>query len=224
MQHGVLEQQTQHRPLRFLGQLIDDPYHPTHRARSRHREVLAPDFDVRETELAYYLEGEFPGIADNEAIKLEWVDNRTLAIDAKVVKVDLDAEWGLPLTGMQVKPVPQGEDTVITDAPNDARESVEATQDGGPLAREQELERRKMEEQTQGEAQRKAQQQMTPPAVRDWLAERRVGHYQRTFTFPADVDAVAVRARLGQGLLRILVPKIRDANVKAKQIPIENVE
>jgi HSP20 family molecular chaperone IbpA len=59
--------------------------------------------------------------------------------------------------------------------------------------------------------------------VREWLAERRVGHYQRTFTFPADVDAVGVRARLGQGLLRILVPKVREVPTK-KVVDVENVE
>ncbi|KAF2493846.1 hypothetical protein BU16DRAFT_428057, partial [Lophium mytilinum] len=102
-----------------------------------------PDFDVRETERAYFLEGEFPGIRDQRAIRLEWVDRRTLAIEAR-------------------------------------------------------LERRKMEIEA-------GKGQQWP--VREWLAERRVGHYQRTFTFPGDVDAVGVRARLGQGLLRILVPK-----------------
>ncbi|KAF2182565.1 HSP20-like chaperone, partial [Zopfia rhizophila CBS 207.26] len=105
----------------------------------------APDFDVRETEWAYFLEGEFPGIKDRDSIRLEWVDYRTLAIETRIPRIDLAEEW-------------------------------------------------------------------------EWLSERRVGLYQRTFTFPADVDASQVRARLGQGLLRILVPKIRERRGSGRKV------
>ncbi|KAF2139888.1 uncharacterized protein K452DRAFT_289271, partial [Aplosporella prunicola CBS 121167] len=57
--------------------------------------------------------------------------------------------------------------------------------------------------------------------VREWLSERRLGHYQRTFTFPTDVDAAAIRARLGQGLLRVVVPKIARRGVEGRQVAVE---
>ncbi|KAF2471030.1 HSP20-like chaperone, partial [Lindgomyces ingoldianus] len=134
--------------------------------RHNHHNILAPDFDVRETERAYFLEGEFPGIRDRESVRLEWVDCRTLAIEAKIVRVELENEWG-----------------------------------GLKLA--------------EAEGQKGA-----APVVREWLSERRVGHYQRTFTFPADVEAGGVRARLGQGLLRILVPKLRERTMQAKKVEV----
>lgn len=47
---------------------------------------------------------------------------------------------------------------------------------------------------------------------------------ERTFTFPAEVNADGVRARLGQGLLRVMVPKVKETEIKAKKVNVENVE
>jgi len=179
---------------------------PSHRARSRHREVLAPDFDVRETEGAYFLEGEFPGIRDKEAIKLEWVDRRTLAIDARVRRTELLSEWGPMMSdgasGRCKEGCGKGEcekDDQDQEMDGGSREEMNMETngevDGGPCVREAELERMKSEEMARQREREKMGEGKEWP-VREWLAERRVGHYQRTFTFPADVDAVGVRARL----------------------------
>ncbi|KAF2808327.1 HSP20-like chaperone [Mytilinidion resinicola] len=206
--------QPSHRPLRFLGQLLDAPYPPPPRRHPRH-DILAPDFDVRETEAAYFLEGEFPGIRDQRAIRLEWVDRRTLAIEARVGRVDLVGEWDLDGEREREREK-KGGWKVHGDGCRDVGEmEMEMEEDGGPCVREAELEKRKLEG---------AQMEKGEWPVREWLAERRVGHYQRTFTFPGDVDAVGVRARLGQGLLRILVPKVREVGVRVKTVDIENVE
>jgi len=133
-----------------------------------------------------------------------------------VVRTDLRTEWG------EAK-VEGEEERWHADGCRDVG-GVDAEMDGGPCVREAEIERRKGVElagQQQGQDQGQGAKQWP---VREWLAERRVGHYQRTFTFPADVDAVGVRARLGQGLLRILVPKVREASVRAKQVDVECVE
>jgi len=53
------------------------------------------------------------------------------------------------------------------------------------------------------------------------LHERYVGPFQRSFTFPDEVDADGMRASLKDGLLRIVVPK-KEATVKSssKQVTI----
>jgi HSP20 family molecular chaperone IbpA len=47
------------------------------------------------------------------------------------------------------------------------------------------------------------------------LNERKVGPFQRTFTLPVDADMKALKAKLGDGLLRIDVPK-RDMSGEPK--------
>jgi HSP20 family molecular chaperone IbpA len=166
---------------------------------------------VRETEAAYFLEGEFPGIADKDSIKLEWVDGRTLAIDAWIVKVDLSHEWGAP-ANVQQHPPP----TASGERPPEQKGETSASgaANGGDATAA-----------TASESEAKHNgEQHKDPNVREWLCERRIGHYQRTFTFPAEVDIAGVRARLGQGLLRVMVPKVKESEIKAKKVPIENVE
>jgi len=199
-----------HQPVRFLGQVIDEPHYTTHR-RARHRDLLAPDFDVRETEGAYFLEGEFPGIADKDSIKLEWVDGRTLAIDARIVKVDLSHEWGAPVNVQHPPPTATGERP-----PEEKGETSASGAANGGIATVATASA-ESEPKPDGEHHK-------GPQVRDWLCERRIGHYQRTFTFPAEVDISGVRARLGQGLLRVMVPKVKESEIQAKKVPIENVE
>ena len=53
------------------------------------------------------------------------------------------------------------------------------------------------------------------------LDERKIGAYRRTFSFPVDVDASAVRAKLRVGLLQIRVSKTPQAAVGRKRVQIE---
>ncbi|KAK8162589.1 hypothetical protein IWX90DRAFT_487347 [Phyllosticta citrichinensis] len=168
------------------------------RLRNRRRDALAPDFDVRETDSAFYLEGELPGIASTSAIRLHWIDRRTLTIEATVEKVDLEAEWGLlrPIRGTSVQSSSDGDDMVVDKSP-----AVEGVVEANAV-----------------------EDKPSKPVVREWLAERRCGQYQRTFTFPTDVDAEAIRARLGQGLLRVLVPKVVRTGVDVKRVSVDDCE
>lgn len=53
----------------------------------------------------------------------------------------------------------------------------------------------------------------------NWLRrERRFGHYQRTITLPASIDADQVRATFQDGVLHITLPKSRES--RARAIPI----
>ena len=48
--------------------------------------------------------------------------------------------------------------------------------------------------------------------------ERRYGSFQRTFTLPRNVEATAITAKFGDGVLRVTIPKAEEA--KQTHIPI----
>ncbi|GME37508.1 Heat shock protein Hsp20 [Neofusicoccum parvum] len=212
--------------------ILKDPYGAhahaiQQRLRSRRRDALAPDFDVRETESAFYLEGELPGIADRGAIRLDWIDRRTLSVDAKVEKVDLEVEWGL-LRPIRVPDTPPKSVSPTLGGGGGRRGSVDTSSSGasedGMVVDEDSAAAAVAAAQAGDDANMGIEAQPSKPVVREWLSERRCGHYQRTFTFPTDVDASAIRARLGQGLLRVLVPKVVRTGAGAKQVSIEDCE
>lgn len=47
------------------------------------------------------------------------------------------------------------------------------------------------------------------PGHRYWVSERSVGEFQRTFSFPGKVDRDAVKASLKNGILSVVVPKLK---------------
>lgn len=48
------------------------------------RRTFSPNFDVHETENAYILEGELPGLSDKNALHLEFTDSQTLLVRGHV--------------------------------------------------------------------------------------------------------------------------------------------
>ncbi|KAL7267659.1 hypothetical protein RUND412_009747 [Rhizina undulata] len=44
-----------------------------------------------------------------------------------------------------------------------------------------------------------------------WLSERIVGEFQRSFSFPGNIDIDAVKASLEHGILKVVVPKKEEA-------------
>lgn len=91
-------------PIRHFGRALrgadtpcfSDSYHSRY---SRHdKGVYSPDFDLRETLDAYYFEGEFPGVKDCGAIKLQWIDQHTLQIEG-VLDTTYSSENGTQTEG-----------------------------------------------------------------------------------------------------------------------------
>jgi HSP20 family molecular chaperone IbpA len=57
---------------------------------------------------------------------------------------------------------------------------------------------------------------------RVWLSERHTGEFTRSFTFPSRIEADGLRARLSDGLLRVVVPKGREEeHRRSRHIAIE---
>ncbi|KAH0840661.1 hypothetical protein FOPE_05958 [Fonsecaea pedrosoi] len=57
-------------------------------------DVVFPNFTVRETAEAYFLEGDFPGIHNPNDIRIERLGSQGLHIEAHVPELDLYHEWG----------------------------------------------------------------------------------------------------------------------------------
>jgi HSP20 family molecular chaperone IbpA len=164
------------------------------------------------SEDAYFLDGEFPGVENKEMINLEVMEPRTLVVTAHVSRVDLRKEWGsVPVTA-------GGSHQADTATPRPPQRTQTSSS---------------MSEKPVGEAEshRREREQSPPPPIYPgppvepviWVGERQVGHLQRSFTFPSDVDMSSLSARFKDGLLKIMVRKVVATESKnRKKLNIED--
>lgn len=187
----------------IISQLINDRWNPNHEHRSRSRgshhdghgeTTQVPDFDVRESDGYYFLEGEFAGIASKDDLNIEWVGHRTLLIEATVNKVDEEAEWGIRL-----------------------QSSSKAAEIEGPSAGNPDE-----PERSESQSKHRSETLMHGRGLRVWMNERHTGSLRKSFTFPYDLDSEHMRARLTNGLVKILVPKLKvEAPEPSRRVHIE---
>ena len=52
------------------------------------------------------------------------------------------------------------------------------------------------------------------------LVERSYGSFQRAFTLPRTVDATKIVADFNKGVLKVTMPKLEEAKIKGRKIPI----
>lgn len=145
------------------------------------RRAFSPNFDIHETDSAFVLEGELPGLEDKSKINIEFTDDNTLLVRGKVEKsitrTSPNTESKAAESKAAEKSTPTAEDnnieTQVAQRPNDSQKAVGKPADG----------------------------------YRYWVSERSVGEFQRSFSFPGTVDIEAVKASLEHGILKIVVPK-----------------
>lgn len=65
--------------LNRVSSLMDAP-------RGGNKRAFSPNFDIHETDSAYVLEGEFPGLGDKSKINIEFTDDNTLLVRGKIEK------------------------------------------------------------------------------------------------------------------------------------------
>jgi HSP20 family protein len=59
------------------------------------------------------------------------------------------------------------------------------------------------------------------PDVRKFhLVERSYGSFQRAFTLPRTIDTTKITADFEKGVLKVIMPKIEEAKIKGRKIPI----
>jgi HSP20 family molecular chaperone IbpA len=147
-------------------------------AKHAHQEHNVPDAEIRETRTAYYLDIELPGVGDKNSIGIAWMSPRLLVVEGLIGRVDVEAKLDADTNGGQ-------SNATHAHGDSDVRQGTKGSHEAAPP---------KNEKQPWHDV-------MT-------LSERRIGAYSRHFTFACDVDNKALRAKLRDGLLGIVVPKV----------------
>jgi HSP20 family molecular chaperone IbpA len=183
----------------------------------RHGHVRAfnPKFDVRETEEAYELHGELPGIA-RDNVGIEFTEPQTLVVRGRVERsytsgtppasLDGGAAKAAITEGGESAPAHQQQHSHKASVADEEFENVEsASTTEKPATSNNEV----------AKHDKKAEAPAAPePREKYWVSERSVGEFSRTFSFPGRVDQDAVTANLNNGILSIVVPKAKKAEAR----------
>jgi len=205
--------------------LIDDELSQVANTQRHHIRSFQPRFGVSEKEDAYHLQGELPGI-DQQDINIEFKDENTLVVSGRTVREHKGkgkAEESAPAADAAA-----AEEAESATAKDDASETgsnyhkptvedefVEVPKAGAEDAQESSAPATdEVAAAKAAEAPAKAD-----PQSRYWVNERSVGQFHRSFTFPGHIDQDAVTASLKNGILSIVVPKA--AQKEPRKINIE---
>lgn len=196
------------------------------------RTVFIPPFDVRESNDAYHLDGELPGV-DQSNIDIEFTDPQTLVVKGRTER---NYTSTVPSASASSPQEARGQDTPTTSASrtpspswhqptvedddeeddgnvSDARSSTASVRSASSTRSTSAVIVEKP-----APAAEDTSSSSTPSTDHYWIAERSIGEFQRTFAFAARVDQDGVRAALKNGILSIVVPK--EAAPKMKKIRI----
>jgi HSP20 family molecular chaperone IbpA len=157
------------------------------RPRGRHHvSTFNPKFDVRETDQAYELHGELPGI-EREGVNIEFTDPQTLVVRGRIERKYTSGTPPVGLVESGTQPAgaitEKGGDHTPSSPPKEANGSGEETKGGAEKTK--------------------------APFEKYWVQERSIGEFARTFSFPSRVDQDAVSANLNNGVLSLVIPKAK---------------
>jgi len=159
------------------------------RSTSTHLKTFTPKFDVKEVKDAYELHGELPGIAQKD-VEIEFTDAHTLTVKGRTERTYTS---GTPPAGFVEESPAQG---AITEGQDGSTAHKATVEDEGA-------------EQSTEVANKEETRQPKEPQAKYWVSERSVGEFSRSFTFPTRVDQDNVKASMSNGILSIVVPKIK---------------
>ncbi|KAJ5364442.1 30 kDa heat shock protein [Penicillium cataractarum] len=197
------------------------------------RTVFIPAFDVRESNDAYHLDGELPGV-DQSNIDIEFTDPQTLVVKGRTERnytstvpsassPQIEARGqDTPTTSASRTPSPSWQQPTVEDDDEDDDGNVSDARSSTASVRSASSTRSTsaviVEKPAPAPAEESPSSSSTPSTDHYWIAERSIGEFQRTFAFAARVDQDGVRAALRNGILSIVVPK--EAAPKMKKIRI----
>lgn len=154
-----------------------------------------PKFDVRETETAYELHGELPGI-ERDQINIEFSDEQTIVIRGRV---EHHYSSGTP--------------------PAVSKGAISEKDESHPPHKPDEPQEQAADSQVAAKSDKTQVNKRTPPRTKFWVQERSVGEFQRIFSFPSRIDHDGVTAGLANGILSVKVPK-QVKNTEKRRIAI----
>lgn len=198
--------------------ITTDPFFQP-RATSR---SFVPRFDIREIGSTYELQGELPGIKQ-EDIEIEFIDTNTLVIrgrserqsnqssaDSEPNKSPAITETG-GADNASEKSSSSYQKAAVEDDYVDAGAASEGSQPS-------EMRSKESVEATPAPTTQDVAARSADGSYKYWVSERSVGQFERRFSFPGKVDQEAVKASLTNGILSVIVPKAVRAE---KKITIE---
>lgn len=163
---------------------------------------FTPNFDVREADNYYFLDGELPGVHQDN-IEIEFTDPETMVIKGRV-----ERNYNTPDA--------HHDDTASIHSDDDAS-SIKSNYHSPTVEDEDEASTKGTSRATDKATPEHSRNQ--PAAFKYWASERQVGNFQRSFNFPARINQDGVKATLRNGILSVTVPK--ETIKKAKRIRIE---
>ena len=210
------------------------------------RRSFTPRFDVREVGSNYELQGELPGIQQQD-LNIEFVDERTLLIRGKTERERTEsnhdntaaaAPVDAPASADATKIVEGTEQTADNAADNAATTSDAASEKSGSNYHKASVEEEDGFVDAGAEAEVETTKADATPAstetVKDdaptsgektedsgfkyWVSERSVGAFERRFAFPGRVDQDAVTASLRNGILSVVVPKVVERQARRIEV------
>ncbi|ROW11366.1 hypothetical protein VMCG_01066 [Cytospora schulzeri] len=179
--------------------------------------TFTPRFDVKETEHAYELHGELPGI-EKDNVHIEFTEPQTIVISGRTERhytsgtppaglVEGGAQMSGAITeGGETESNNNHHHTSSSSSPHRATVEDEEAEKAREAGSTEVTTTTRAPEQAQVQEQ---QQQQKKPAEKYWVSERSVGEFSRTFSFPARVDQEGVTANLNNGVLSVTVPKAK---------------
>jgi len=190
--------------------------------------IFKPKFNARETENAYELHGELPGVS-RENLNIEFTDSQTLVVRGRLVRTceakpntevqpetEKQPEAQVEPEPVPEKPVNNHHATVEDDPEDDSISIISATSSTSAAKVATPTETAPSKTASPKPEVAKPAPASTPaaPAEKVLTYERTVGEFSRTFQFPARVDQESVTATLENGVLNVVVPKAK--NVKRR--------
>ncbi|RDL35758.1 uncharacterized protein BP5553_06370 [Venustampulla echinocandica] len=174
---------------------------------AKRQPTFIPRFDVTETEQAYELYGEVPGLEQKD-LSIEFSDAQTLLVQGKTERTSSttqtektnDAEMKDAETSSDASSVKSHNPTVEDDydeADAPITRTTPATETTTPTEQPQ-------------------QKQTETPKPKFWVSERKVGSFARSFSFTQRLEHDKVDASLKNGVLHVVVPK----SVKRSRVSI----
>jgi len=188
------------RDIRPWVRLFDEPFlEPSsaslfHSPHLQHLNSFTPSFDVKETKDSYVLDGELPGITDKSLLDLSFVDDNTLIIKGRIER---NSESGN-------KDDSEGAES---DASAKAKYQAPSAEEEGTQSSTKQAEGTEGSQTVAKSTPTEVEKQQPQDQNRYWVRERYVGQFQRSFSFPQNIDHEAVKASLKDGILSVVIPK-----------------
>lgn len=179
--------------------------------------TFTPKFDVRETESAYELHGELPGLA-REDVSIELTGPQTIVIQGRVERSYSSEPAADNNNTLAIGPATEtASEPAAGEGQTSRRSSYHATVEDDPEekrtpasspAQSPKTEVAPLAATENADA-AKTVARAAQPKTKYWLRERSIGEFSRAFTFPARVEYDDVTASLNNGVLTVTVPKAK---------------